>query len=485
MEKMCFELEQVEISLQDRVLLNIERLAVHQFDRIGIVGRNGQGKSTLLKLLAGRLMPTAGRVKRYVDFGYLEQMAAPEDKREMEIDAKLLSRLAIPSHSGLSGGEETRLKLGNLLAHYHEALLIDEPTTHLDRDGIAFMMDELRFYYGALILVSHDRAVLDELVTTIWEVEDGQVHVYTGNYSDYKARKQLEHEQQNQAYDQYVKEKRRLERAAQDKMEKAAKVTQPGRTSKREAKAKANRMFETKSKGTSQKAVHRAAKAIEQRMDRLQEVHKVQDRQPLVFRQSAALKLHNRFPIMADRLTLSVEGKMLLHNASFQIPLGSKVAITGANGSGKSTLLNHIAKGGQGIMLSPKARIGYFRQMSYRFTADEGILAFLHKRTTAEEKQIRSVLHAMRFSHADLQRSVMTLSGGEAIRLQLCRLFLEEYNILLLDEPTNFLDVDALEALENFVKAYEGTLIYVTHDQAFVRHTADMVLHMEQGRLRQ
>lgn len=246
----------------------------------------------------------------------------------------LAGKLAVPKDSQhLSGGEQTRLKLAQLFTHYYESLLIDEPTTHLDQDGIAFLLEELRYYYGALVIISHDRAVLDELVTTIWEVADGKVNVHPGNYSDYEARKELEREQQMQAHEQYMKEKSRLEKAAHDKMKKAEKITQAGKMSKKESKSKANRIIETKSKGTSQKAMQRAAKSIEHRMEKLQEVEAVQREQPIVFPRIRHLELHNKFPIMADRLTLKVKEQVLLQDISFQMPLGKKIAITGRNGS--------------------------------------------------------------------------------------------------------------------------------------------------------
>lgn len=472
MEKVCFELEHIEVVYLDKEILTIEKLAVHQFDRIGIVGKNGVGKSTLMKLLAGKVQPTRGKVKRYVDFGYFEQMDAPT---LAEADAALLGKLAVPKSSPqLSGGEQTRLKLAQLFSTYQETLLMDEPTTHLDQAGIAFLLDELRYYYGALLVISHDRAVLDELVTTIWEVDEGKVYVYSGNYSDYAAQKQLQREQQSQAHSQYIKEKNRLEKAADEKMKRAEKITQAGSMSKREANAPANRMFMTKSKGTSQKAMQRAAKAIEHRLEKLHAVEAVQQEQKIVFRQSKALTMHNKFPIMADRLSLHVQNKVLLEEASFQIPLGKKIALTGSNGSGKSTLLRYIFHKGEGLIISPKAKIGYFQQMSYQFTSEETVLQFLKKRSDYEEGLLRSVLHAMQFDGTDLQKSVMSLSGGEAIRLQLCQLFLGEYNILLLDEPTNFLDILALEALEQFIIAYEGTVIFVTHDKSFIENVAEL-----------
>lgn len=481
MEQICFEIKNVEVNYFDKEILKIEYLAVHQFDRIGIVGKNGAGKSTLLKLLMGIIQPTSGKVIRHVECGFFEQLKAPTGP---DAEPALMGKLAVPKDSQqLSGGEQTRLKLAQLFTHYYESLLIDEPTTHLDREGRLFLIDELRYYYGALLLISHDRAVLDDLVTTIWEVDEGKVQVYTGNYSEYTAQKQLEREQQSKAHEQYVKEKNRLEKAAQEKMKKAEKIAKAGSMSKKETKAKANRMFETKSKGTSQKAMQKAAKAIEHRMGKIQKVDAVQEERPIVFHQSKKLELHNKFPIIANDLTLQVKGKVLLEEANFQIPLGKKIAITGMNGCGKTTLLNHIANLGDGITISPKAKMGYFKQMSYQFEEDKTVLDFVKNATEYDERFFRSFLHSMQFVGTDLLKKVKSLSGGEAIRLQLCQLFLGEYNILLLDEPTNFLDIQAIQALERFISAYEGTIIFVSHDQSFIKTVTDIQLHISNKKI--
>jgi macrolide transport system ATP-binding/permease protein len=483
MEKVCLELENIELSFLDRVVINIPRLAVHQFDRIGVVGKNGSGKSTLLKLMEGQINPEKGQVKRFADFAYFDQLASPVER---EIDFELMGKLSIPQTGieNFSGGEQTRLKLAQIFSSYHEGLLIDEPTTHLDEAGIRFFIEELTYYYGALVLVSHDRYVLDKLVTKIWEIADGCITEYTGNYSDYTAQKELQRKQQQEQHEKYIKEKTRLLKAAEEKMKKADKITQAnGHISKKETKAKANKMFMTKSKDTSQKAVQRAAKAIEQRVEQLESVEAPKEENLLRFHQSPSLKLHNKYPIMGERVTLKVGDKMLLKEASFQFPLGKTIVITGSNGSGKTTFLHHIISRGEGMVISPKAVIGAYEQMDYQFEKDETVLEYMKERSDYNESKIRSVLHSMNFTGNDLNKNVHHLSGGEAIRLVLCQQFLGRYNVLILDEPTNFLDVFCIEALERFIKAYEGTVILVSHDRMFFERVADCVYAIEQQQL--
>ncbi|WP_047985070.1 Msr family ABC-F type ribosomal protection protein [Ornithinibacillus californiensis] len=472
MENILFELENVIIRVLEKEILKIDRLAVHQFDRIGIVGRNGAGKSTLLKLLAGKRQPTVGRISRLVEPSYFDQLAKYNETSEA--DGALTSKLGVSQVTNHpSGGEETRLKLAQLFTTYREAILMDEPTTHLDKTGKDFLVNQLTYYYGALVIVSHDRSLLDDLVTTIWEVVDGKVTVYKGNYSAYAATKQVEVEQKRLAYDSYVKEKERLEKAATEKMAKAQKILASSKA-KQKGKEKPSRLGKTKSKGTSQKGMHRVAKSIEQRIQNLPEVTPIKNEGKITFLQSDTVALHNKFPIMADNLTIEVPQCILLEQVSFQMPLGKKIAITGPNGAGKSTLLHYLITGKEGLTLSPKAKIGSFLQKSYRFETDETVLSFLRNRTDQNEGVLRSVLNRMQFAGTDLQKEVCSLSGGEAVRLQLCLLFLGKYNILILDEPTNFLDIDALEALEQFIEGYKGTIIIVSHDKTFINEVSDI-----------
>lgn len=482
-ENICVELKNVELSFLNKEILNIPRLAVHQFDRIGIVGKNGSGKSSLLKLITGAISPDKGMINRNIEFAYFDQLALTDDNNT---DYEWMSRLAVPKTEleNFSGGEHTRLKLANLFSFYHEGLLIDEPTTHLDEAGINFLLNELTHYYGALLIVSHDRNILDQLVTKIWEIEDGHINEYTGNYTSYINQKELVKVQQEEKHEKYLQEKSRLIRAAEEKMSKSKKITEASkRVSKTEVKATANRMFMTKSKDTSQKGVARAAKALEQRMKQLEKVEVPKQESFIQFHQPEYLQLHNKFPIMANDLTLRAGDKLLLDDVSFQLPLEKTIAITGPNGSGKTTLLQHVLQDGSGLTISPKVVFGVYEQMNYRFTKDCTVLNFIKNKSDYSEGRIRSVLHAMDLKRSDLNKNVCSLSGGEAIRLVLCQLFLGKYNVLILDEPTNFLDIFSIEALEKLLQAYEGTVLLVSHDRTFIDKVADVEYFIKNHKL--
>ncbi|WP_274310275.1 ribosomal protection-like ABC-F family protein [Solibacillus daqui] len=479
MENISFELKNINVQFLEKDILTIPHLAVHQFDRIGIVGKNGAGKSTLLKLLAGELNPQQGSVSTHVDFYYFEQTnhALVQDNLDVALQHKLH---AVDPYSG---GEHTRLKLAQAFSHYYEAILLDEPTTHLDKDGIRFLQTQFDYYYGAILLISHDRSILDALVTTIWEIDEGKITVYSGNYSDYEAQKELEIQQLHAAYDKYMHEKAHLEKASADKMKKAAKITQSNTKSKKELNTKANRMIETKSKGTSQKSVHRAAKAIEKRIEQLQVVEQVKETMSIQFHQSKALELHNKFPIMIQNISLAIDGKFLLQQAQLHVGLRDKIALIGPNGSGKSTLFQAIVDGHESIDVSPKVKMGIFSQLAYQSLPNETVGHFLNSRSDYSDTFIRSVLHHMQFKHTDLQKQISVLSGGERIRLLLSELFIGRYNVLLLDEPTNFLDIATRKALANFIHEYDGTIIFVSHDEYFVEHVATRIVEIKEQSL--
>ncbi|MDX8045631.1 ATP-binding cassette domain-containing protein [Gracilibacillus sp. S3-1-1] len=335
-------------------------------------------------------------------------------------------------------------------------------------------------------MVSHDRFLLDQLITKIWEVNEGEIIEYTGNYSDYEHQKELERTQQQERHENYVKEKQRLLSAANEKMKKAKKITQANQSmSKKEVNTPANRMLMTKQKDTSQKSVQRAAKALEKRVEQLEEVKAIETEKTIRFHQPKLLQSHNKFPIMADRLTIKMNNTLLFDNTSFQFPLGKTIAITGSNGSGKSTLLNHIIYYREYMTISPKVVFGVYHQLDYQLNKNRTVLEFMKEISHYEQSKIRSVLHAMNFTGNDLKKEISQLSGGEAIRLKLCQLFLGAYNVLILDEPTIFLDIYSMKALETFLLHYKGTVLLVSHDREFVKRVADHRYEIQEKRMKQ
>ncbi len=221
MEQLSVKINKLIKNYGSKEVLNIEELSAYQTDRIGIVGANGQGKSTLLKLIAGVIDPDSGTIQRENSFHYFPQIAEVTEKTEA-LDWALFGRFSIPTNelATLSGGEETKYRLAEMLSSYQLGLLLDEPTTHLDQQGIQVLIEELQYYYGTLIVVSHDRYLLNQLATKIWEVDQGKVIEYSGNYDSY--RQQKEQATQRVAWEavQYQQQKQQLTQAIQKKKNK-------------------------------------------------------------------------------------------------------------------------------------------------------------------------------------------------------------------------------------------------------------------------
>lgn len=485
MNYLVIALKNVEKSYLDKDVLTIEELTVYENEKIGIVGRNGEGKSTLLRLLAGEVVPDSGTVETKIDFQYYAQMDQALTPDYAAIDAEYLSRLNVPEHETqyFSGGEQTRIRLAEFFSTYHFGLLMDEPTTHLDKEGIQFLVDQLKYYYGTLLVVSHDRYFLDEVVDTIWEIRAGEVHVYPGNYSAYQEQKEQERLEQERDYEHFQKEKSRLEQAALDKQAQADKMNQVSAKQKNRA-INPGRLGSSKQKDTVQKAAHKAAKAIEKRAEQLDEIEQVVMDKPIQFPDPKALEIHNDFPIMGHQVSIQKGDKLLLDQANFQFPLMQRIGIVGPNGSGKSTLLEHILHEGEGITLSKKVVFSVYKQMDYQLSGEKSMVAYLMQDSHYTEPIIRSVLNHLGFNQHEVSgKAIKDLSGGEATRLVIAKLFTDPSNVLVLDEPTNFIDVQTIEALETLMASYKGTILFTSHDQYFVKHVADQVWAIENKQL--
>lgn len=354
----------------------------------------------------------------------------------------------------------------------------------MDREGIDFLINQLTYYSGALLIISHDRYFLDQVVDKIWELKDGKITEYWGGYSAYLAQKEEERKNQAAQYKQFVAERDRLEKAIMEKKNQARKIDQKAKgASRKNSSESGGRLGHQKTMGSKQKKLHNAAKNMEQRIEALGCVKPPEEIRSVQFRQSNALELHNPFPITGRDICKQLGERVIFEKASFQIPLGAKIAVTGANGSGKTTLFKMILDREESISVSPKAAIGYFAQNGYKYDRNQGVLEFMLENCDYQVSEIRGVLASMGFSQTDVRKELSVLSGGEIMKLQLAKMLLGRYNILLMDEPSNFLDLPAVEALENLMKNYLGTIIFISHDVRLLGNVADIVYHIEDKKM--
>jgi pleuromutilin/lincosamide/streptogramin A transport system ATP-binding/permease protein len=448
---MLLEANNIKLFIKERLLLDIEKLQIQKNERIGLVGRNGCGKTTLLEVLSGKTAPESGTIAAN---GICELL--PQLKR---------------TDTTKSGGEVTQEYINAALAKNPEILLADEPTTNLDTSHIEWLEKKFKKSLSALVLVSHDRAFLDAICTTIWELAEGKVNVYKGNYSDYTKQKELEQNQQKQAYETYERKKKQLEEALILKEKKAERATKtPNNVSSIEAK-KAKPYFAKK-----QKKLQKTAKAIETRLEKLDKVEKVKDAPVIKMNLPNEETFKGRIVLRAENIQSSIGKRLLWKSASFHVRGGDKLAIIGPNGCGKTTLIKKIMNQDKGISISPSMKIGYFSQSIDILITEKSILENVSSTSIQNETFIRTVLARLHFFREDVYKPVGVLSGGERVKVAFAKLFVSEINTIILDEPTNFLDISSVEALESLLQEYEGTVIFVSHDRQFIESIATRIL---------
>lgn len=459
----------------EQKILEFEKLNVYEGDRIGIVGANGAGKTTLLNILSGELVPDEGTVTRAVPVNYFKQFRAPAAQadlqkcRELGLSGKL-------SRERLSGGEMTRL---GLAAMNPDSLLTfaDEPTANLDAEGVEHCCRILE-QHPTLLLVSHDRAVLDRLCTRIIEVRDGQLHFYTGNFTAYHKQREEAFQRQEFEYQQYRSEKARLEKAARQRSQASQSVRKaPSRMGNSEAR------LHKRAAGEKMEKLDSARKTILSRLEQLEVKEKPQEAALVRIDFSLTDPPANREIATGSQITFGYGNNLIFENASFSLPKGSKTALIGPNGAGKTTLMELIHSGAPGIRLVPKAKIGYFRQSLDALDPDKTVLENVMETSVQSESTMRSILARLLIRREDVFKKAGVLSGGERVKLAFAKLFGSPANLLLLDEPTNFLDMPAIEALQKMVQDYEGTVLFVSHDRAFSDACATRILRIENRKL--
>ncbi|WP_252311565.1 ribosomal protection-like ABC-F family protein [Sinobaca sp. H24] len=466
----------VEKSYGVRKVVRNVNLKIYEDSRIGIVGRNGSGKSTLLQLIAGVDEPDKGHVNLWWPPAFIPQLekAEPLFLTAKEKDIWGVSGMDEPKKSG---GEETRKKIAEAFSAETRLLLADEPTSHLDIEGIEQLEKSLKRYQGGIVLISHDEMLLNNICTVIWEIEDGVVTEYAGNYSAYQNQKQQENERKAKEYESYHKEKKRLEAAAEAKEQHARQLKKaPSRMGNSEAR------LHKRSVGRQKAKLSRAGKSVEKRMTQLEEKEKPFVQSQLSFKQQPFTPLYGKSAVFLDEGRITRNGRLLFQMKQTDVVPGTKLAVTGSNGCGKTTLLEKIYQQEEGIITAKPAVIGYFDQTVSRLNLQKSVLENVKESSLYTEPFIRTVLAGLQFKKEKVHQPMFSFSGGERVKAALLKVMMEPANLLLLDEPTNYLDMEAKEALKGLIQTYPGTIIFVTHDREFTADTATHVMEIESGK---
>ena len=491
-------------------------------ERVGLLGKNGAGKTTLFRILTGELDYDSGEVQIASGrrLGLISQipvypagftvedvlrsafgrMAALKEEMDAltarmavgESDERILRRygdltarfeglggwdtdtavdkvangLSISREmrtrlfDALSGGEKTRVNLGRLILEDTDILLLDEPTNHLDLQATEWLEEYVRGFHGTVVTISHDRYFLDRTVTRIVEIENGKAEFYSGNYSFYAIEKERRYQERMK---QYLKEQAKIAQ-----LEKAA-----------------DQMHLWAFMGND--ALHKRAFSMEKRIERMRTTDKPTREKKMTaqFRSSEFLG--------DEVLTLKGVGKSfgertLFSGVDLKVAGGERIALIGDNGTGKSTLIKMIMgeeypDEGR-IKLGPSTKIAYLPQIIHFDVPQRDLVdTMLYSKRDITPQKARDRLAAFHFRGEDVFKSVSVLSGGEQSRLRLCMLMDDEVNFLILDEPTNHLDIASREWIEEAVEAFDGTLLFVSHDRYFINRFATRVWELEEQRI--
>lgn len=515
------KIESLSHTTGTKVLFDAIDFSIMNEQKVGLIGRNGNGKSTFLKIMAGIMEPDKGQTTKQSDYqiAYLNQepdldpdatvietafsgkspimntvrayeqamvelSLNPEDEKiqakftraQQEMDTqdawnadanakKILTILGISDMSKkigkMSGGQQKRVALAQVLIQTPDLLILDEPTNHLDFEMITWLENYLKGYKGALLVVTHDRYFLDRIVDTIVELDGGKLEVYPGNYQ------------------KYVEEKARREEEQEASSHKANQLFKQELAWMREG---------VRARGTKQKA----------RIERFEKLkgQVSQSSQGFNLEINMASTRLGKQVYKLENARYQINNKVLLNDFDYIVQTHDRIGITGVNGSGKSTFLNLLTgkiKVDSGeILVGETVRVGYFQQDNIDVPGDKRVINYLQEiaeevhRKDGTSVNISQLLEQFMFPRSQHGALIRSLSGGEKRRLYLVRLLMERPNVLLLDEPTNNLDIDTLNVLEAYIEEFPGAVLTVSHDRYFLDKVTDKLLVFEgEGRIKE
>lgn len=460
----------------DRDILDVSKIEIYEGDRIGLIGRNGAGKTTLLKILMGEISCDTGSIKRDCDIAYISQEGVVSE----EADEKYISQMGLRGSAVKSGGEVTRHAIAAAFSRQAGILFADEPTTNLDQEGIEKLKNMMMYFPGALVLVSHDRELLDEVCTQIWEIEEGNIRIFPGNYSDWSLQKQRERDHMQFEYNQYQGEKQRLEQEIRNVKEEGKRIGKPPRKM-----SSSEWMLYKGIASVQQGHVQNRAKAMEKRVEHLEVKERPIEMPKVSMKMKETSKIRAKNAGRISKLTVCYEERVVLKEAVFDIPAGEKNFLMGENGCGKTTLLQALLNREDNTFITSEAKVGYFSQNHDILDYEKTVLENVKAEAAVPEHICRAVLNNLYLSTEDMTKKVKVLSGGERVKTALAMLLVSGYNFLILDEPTNHMDIYTMEGLERLLQDYDGTLLVVSHDRKFMKNIADRVFLLEDGNVQE
>lgn len=437
------QISNLTFAYHDKTVLREINLEIAGAGTIAVIGDNGTGKTTLLRLIAGELKPDAGTIKTRGNVGILHQ--TQDDLHEK------------------SGGERTQIKLAELLRERPEILLLDEPTNNLDSESKRWLLENLRRYHGLVIFVSHDRDFINRLAEKIIYLHDGRAEIINGNYAKFQDQQAQELHEQTLNYDKVHQMKKKLSTQLKIAHDRAHKTN-------RRAFSKTDDESKLRYNGQRMGAQNSAGKilrATQSKLEQLPNLSKPLERKTYSANLATRVTHHKRL-LETKGLTKSYGQKQLFCDLNLAIWTGERVRVTGRNGTGKSTLfrilMGETAADGGSIWLTPGLNLGYISQDKTNLKMDQ---SFLAQRPDFEQTEIYQAAVTMDLKPAEINKPVGELSRGQITKLAILQLILQPLDLVILDEITNHLDIRAQENIEMVLQNYQGAILAATHDETF------------------